>query len=349
MSLLLILTAGPIFGSTPVSLKVQEVLQKPDNPLDTGTAKVVMRVMDGPHAGKTFTYTHHIWGNPHYDPDFRDGSVFVGSISVKNGTIQRLELGQQRKHYTLLFLFLALTVVLIGLAGWEGFAGLFCSLLTLFLVIYGFFPLALNAVGILWSGLVLCVLTILITVPLVLKASRPTIPAIGSLITVTLGLFLFTGWGLDYLYLEPAGARHSRLILTHLNRIIPTGARALRPILITGIVLGTLGAMMDVSVVICSTVNEITRDTESISFMEAIKSGMTVGREILSTMVNTLIFAYSSILLPVLLAFHVFNLSWIRFLNYSFVGIEILRISVGLLGLSLIIPTSAIAAAWWSR
>lgn len=333
----------------PVSLKVQEILDEPQTETDSGVARVRMKALSGEHEGFSFTYEHHLWGNPHYDPNFYPGGVFVGSITLSEGTLERLELGQSRKHYTLLLLFVVLTIFLVLLAGWEGFVGLLCSLLTLGLLLYGVFPLTLGGMSVLTVGIGLCALTVLFTVPLVLRGSAPTVPAVGSLFLVTSLMFVLAQWGMDYLALNPDGARHSRLILTHLNRISVDPIAALNGLLVTGIVLGTLGAMMDVAVVISSTIHEITRDAPSIGLRDAFSSGMNVGREILSTMVNTLIFAYVGILLPFLLAFHAFELSYVRFVNYSFAGVEVLRIAVGLTGLALVIPTTALFSAWWSR
>jgi uncharacterized membrane protein len=76
---------------------------------------------------------------------------------------------------------------------------------------------------------------------------------------------------------------------------------------------------------------------------------MHVGGEILSTMVNTLVFAYMGVLFPILLSLQIFELSWIRFLNYHFMGIEILRICTGLVGLALTIPATALFSTWWCR
>lgn len=338
-----------VHSAESTSLEVKKILEKPERKSDSGTIKVLMEITSGPHAGEKFRYRHQLWGNSSYDPKFSIGKTFVGTITWSNGNVERLELGQSRKDYTLIGIFLMLTLMLFLLAGLEGLAGLFCSLITLGAVLYGFFPLAISATNVTLAGILLCLFTIILTVPLILKFSRPAIPAVISLVTTTLFLFIFSRWALDYLKLDPAMARHSRLILTHLNRLSIHGTDALFAILVSGIVLGTLGAMMDVSVVVCSTIHEITRDTDSFSFKEAFLSGMNVGREILSTMVNTLLFAYASVLLPVLIGFQIFDLSWIRFFNYPFIGIEILRICVGLLGLSTIIPFSAFLGAFWSQ
>jgi len=93
----------------------------------------------------------------------------------------------------------------------------------------------------------------------------------------------------------------------------------------------------------------LTRDADTVYLSEAFRSGMNVGREILSTMINTLLFAYLGVLLPFLLVVEVFDVTLLQLVNYSFVGVEILRVIAGLIGLSLIIPTTAFISAWWSR
>ncbi|MFB6347287.1 MAG: YibE/F family protein, partial [bacterium] len=259
----------------------------------------------------------------------------------------RVQLGQVRRDTTLLVLFCALTLGLILTAGWEGFIGLFCSTVTVAAVLYAFFPLILTESLILLAGFSICLLTIVLTMVLVLRGSGPVVPAVGSLTIVTCLSFLLADWGMRYLHLDPQTARHSRLILTHLHRTPSVTASSLGSLLVVGICISTLGAIMDVAVVVSSTVHEIMRDQPDQTLLDGFWSGLRVGREILSTMINTLFFAYLGILLPVLLALHVYELPWLRFLNYSLVGLEILRLNVGLLGLSVIIPTTAYLSSWW--
>lgn len=357
ISLLVLVLVGLLVGpaaeaqsepeTVPTSLTVVDVLDQPATPTDTGYARVIVRFNSGSLAGDTFVYSHQLWGHPLYDPPLERGRQFAAQVTLEDGNLVRLELGQVRKDYVLLLLFGALTLGLLLVAGWPGLVGLICSLATLAGVLFVFFPLVFTTPLILGAGVLLCVLAIVVTIPLVVGFEPPAPPAVGSLILVTLIAFGLTEAGMSYLNLNPDNARHSRLILTELNRAPGVTLASLRPLLVVGIVLGTLGAMMDVAVVISSTVHEIMRDQRATTLTEGFKSGMRVGREILSTMVNTLIFAYVGILLPLLLALHVFELPWLYFLNFSFVGIEILRINVGLLGLSLIIPATAFTSAWW--
>jgi uncharacterized membrane protein len=329
----------------PVSVEVTAIHQQPDARTTEGTATVTFTIQSGPLAGDTILYSTHLWGHPQYDPHFEVGKSFTGTIDeVRNGEPVRLMLHNDRKDYKLLILFGVVTVILMLVGRWEGVVGLFSTVGTILMIFYVFFPLIQIQDAIFPVGVTICLITIVLTVSFVMKWDTPTIPAIGSLVVVffiTLGLTIL---GFDYLSLNGSRARHSRLILTWIDQ-----PSSLWRLLTIGIVLGSLGAMMDVAVVISSTVNEIVRDAKDVGFLDAFRSGITVGREILSTMVNTLVFAYMGILFPLLLSFRIFRLSWLQFVNYDFVGIEILRICVGLVGLSLVIPTTALMSAWWCR
>ena len=61
-------------------------------------------------------------------------------------------------------------------------------------------------------------------------------------------------------------------------------------IAVASMLLATLGAVMDVAMSIASTINEIFTIDNTKTVKESFKSGMNVGRDIIGTMANTLIF-----------------------------------------------------------
>ena len=79
-----------------------------------------------------------------------------------------------------------------------------------------------------------------------------------------------------------------------------------------GMLIGALGVIMDVGVSIASAVAEIARTGDSMNEATLYESGMNVGRDIMGTMTNTLILAYTGSALPLLLL-----ASQVPALNYS--------------------------------
>lgn len=103
------------------------------------------------------------------------------------------------------------------------------------------------------------------------------------------------------------------------------------------ILIGTLGAIMDIAVSISSSINEIFSDNPAIETKLLIKSGMEIGKDIMGTMSNTMFFAYISGSIPIILLLlkNGFPISNIVGVNLS---LEIMRALVGGIGIVISIP-----------
>jgi len=97
---------------------------------------------------------------------------------------------------------------------------------------------------------------------------------------------------------------------------------------------------------IASSISEVKKAQPDISLGKLIKSGLNVGRDIMGTMSNTLIFAYVGVALPLLLLFTKFGESYLKFLNFDFVAEEVVRSIAGSIGLIATIPLTALIAGF---
>ncbi len=114
-----------------------------------------------------------------------------------------------------------------------------------------------------------------------------------------------------------------------------------KDLLFSGILLGALGAVMDVSMSIASSIQEIYNANPKLSSKALFKSGMTVGQDIMGTMSNTLILAYTGSSIPLLLIFLAYETPSIVMLNMDLIASEIVRSLAGSIGLVLTIPITA--------
>ncbi|GIX08000.1 MAG: hypothetical protein KatS3mg115_2403 [Candidatus Poribacteria bacterium] len=121
--------------------------------------------------------------------------------------------------------------------------------------------------------------------------------------------------------------------------------------LTAGLIIAALGAMMDVSMSVSSTIYEVKRVNPNISVLGAFRSGYNVGRDIMSTMTDTLIFAFIGadlifIVMPGLIFPEGGRLyPFMRMLNMEETAVEAIHALTGTLGLVLAIPISAAIAA----
>lgn len=115
---------------------------------------------------------------------------------------------------------------------------------------------------------------------------------------------------------------------------------------LSGILLGALGAVMDVSISIVSAICEIINVNPNMSIMELFKSGMNVGKDIMGSMANTLILAYAGSSMYTLLLTSSYGMSFTSIMNQDVMASEILKALAGSIGIVLTIPVTALAAAY---
>ena len=240
----------------------------------------------------------------------------------------------------LTLLFIAATLLL---SGWQGLRSL------------------------LGMGVSLAVILIFI-VPQILAGRNPMVVAIlGSVVMMGISLYLVYGWK-SKTHVAVLGLLLS-LILTGLlavwsvnwTRLSGFGAEEAgflqvagvqldtRGLLLAGIIIGTLGALDDITIGQSSTIFELSKANPRLTWQALFKHGMSVGRDHIAAMVNTLLLAYVGAALPLVLMFSVFSESLGVTLNREIIAEEIVRTLVGSLGLLAGVPLTSVIAAYVVR
>lgn len=120
--------------------------------------------------------------------------------------------------------------------------------------------------------------------------------------------------------------------------------------LFSGILISSLGAVMDVAMSVASSLNEIKQKVPDIDKKEMFKSGITIGRDMIGTMSNTLILAYVGGSINLMMIIYAYAYQMHQVLNMYSVGIEIMKGIAGTMGIILTVPfTSLIATAMLCR
>ncbi|HSM02083.1 MAG TPA: YibE/F family protein [Acidimicrobiia bacterium] len=120
----------------------------------------------------------------------------------------------------------------------------------------------------------------------------------------------------------------------------------IRGLLLAGVVLGSLGAIDDVTVTQASTVWELRAANPTMSRLRLFRAGMRVGRDHVASTVNTLLLAYAGAAMPLLLFFVLAGQSLGTSLNSEIVAIEVIRTVVGSIGLVMAVPFTTWLSAW---
>lgn len=244
------------------------------------------------------------------------------------------------KMIKILLIILVLLLIIIG--GERGIITLITligSILTLsfmvLLMYWGVSPILATIIG----AILICAITILYQN----NKNEKTVVSFISVLIIVIAFFAFAYfigihaniYGFNEIEVQELTMYYSADI--HIN-MVQLG--------ISVIIIGLLGAIMDTSMVISSGMYEIFENNKQLSFKEIYSAGINIGKDVLSSTINTLLFAYigESILL--------FNL----FINYRYSVIDIINskafsqnvmcILFSAIGCVIIIPLTAVLEAY---
>ena len=112
--------------------------------------------------------------------------------------------------------------------------------------------------------------------------------------------------------------------------------------LFSGILIASLGAVMDVAMSVSSSLHEIKLNSPDISAKDMFKSGINIGRDMIGTMSNTLILAYVGGSLSLVMIIYAYSYQMHQILNMYSVAIEIMRGISGTMGIILTVPITSL-------
>ncbi len=116
-------------------------------------------------------------------------------------------------------------------------------------------------------------------------------------------------------------------------------------LLLAGVVIGSLGVLDDVTVTQVSAVWELKHAKPDADFAELYSRAVRIGRDHISSTVNTLFLAYAGASLPLLLLFREAGQSLSSVATREIVAVEVVRALVGSIGLVASVPISTALAA----
>jgi uncharacterized membrane protein len=148
--------------------------------------------------------------------------------------------------------------------------------------------------------------------------------------TIFVGLAEFSGLASEEAFLVNLGA----------------GNVDLSGLVLAGVIIGALGAIDDMTVTQASAVSELVATNPGTSRTGLFRTGLRIGRDHVSSTVNTLFLAYVGASLPLLLLFVLTDQSALFVANRELVATEIARTLIGSIGLVASVPLTTWLAAY---
>ncbi len=329
------------FGQAPVNAEVVSAVVgscTQDSPDQGGCVVLGVRMQDGPRPGQTI---QQVVPTDPGSPRFAVGDRVVLSYAGANpDDPTSFQVVDFQRGAPLLVLALVFAAAVIVLGRWQGLAALVALGLS-FVVLVGFVLPAILAgqdpllVAVVGAGLIMFVVLYLTHG----FSARTSTAVLGTLLSLALIGVLSAAFsaatsltGLD---------EDTSSLMGVLGA--PIDARGL---LLAGIVIGALGVLDDVTVTQTSAVWELRKANPALSWRQLYKAGQRIGRDHVSSAVNTLVLAYAGAALPMLLAYALSGRTFGEVVSSQAVAQELVRTLVGSIGLVAAVPiTTAIAAA----
>lgn len=325
--------AGEDFENAQVISVLKESLSKSNTVpnLYLGSQRLRIKIETGSMKNKVVDITNDLttFVNVHA----RAGDRIVVTVNPKLPTQPISVYNYQRSSVILVFVvvFILLLSFVGGRKGVQSVIGLIFTLISVFFI---FVPMLYNGRSAVFSSVIT---VILITVVTMLLIGGWTSKTFSAILGTVLGTAISGGI---------AGLFCSLAHLTGFNTsnaedlviISETTNLQINGLIFAAILISSLGAVMDISMTIASSVYEIHKNNAALGAKGLFVSGMNIGRDMMGTMANTLILAFVGGSLNMLLFMYSFNVQSRQFLNMNQVGIEIIQGLAGSFAVILAVP-----------
>ena len=322
-------------------LEVSEIEIIEDDWFFTGRQLITVEVTSGRYQGHIEELENLLTGIEYRDLELREGDQVLLFLEVDEGRLQSVNLYDVARDRYIYILLAAFVVAVILVARLKGLKALLTLVIMGFVVFRWLLPLILQGHNPLLLTVVFASLITLVTLTIIGGLNAKTAAAIIG----TIGGLLVAGliaWGFGNAASLTGFSTEEAQMLQFAELPVEIDIRGL---LFAGIIIGALGAVLDVAMSIASSVAEIKAANPLLTGKGLFVAGFNVGKDIMGTMINTLILAYTGGALPLLLLFMAYDMSYMRIINMDLIATEIVRSLAGSFGLLVAVPLTAAAAA----
>lgn len=259
--------------------------------------------------------------------------------SVAGDTTVSSVYSQDRGGVLLLFAALYL-VALVVIGGKQGLKGALGLAFTFLAIIFLYLPLVYLGWPPLWTSVLICAVTTAVTMYFIGGPTRKTVVAsagtvagvvIAGLVAAIFGAATgIPGWNVSDI----------ETLITLWN----TNGINVGELLFAGLLISSLGAVMDVAMSVASSMGEVLAQNPAMSRGALFASGMRIGRDMMGTDSNTLILAFAGGSVSMLVLDYAYDLPILQILNSNNIGISVMQGLAGSFGVVLAVPVTVALA-----
>ena len=333
-------TGGSEFEKATVDEVITSDVSLSDSGEMQGNQKVLLTIASGQYAGQQAEATSPYSNNSgaFCAPGLKvialvnqgqDGSLVATVYNYDRGIVL----------WALVGLFLVLLCVAGGRSGTLSALGLAFTFACIFFL---YLPMVYSGASPFWTAVLVVVLVTVVGMYLIGGWSAKTLCSIVATVVGVLaaGLVASAFGSLGHI---------SGLNVSEIETLAYVGQNSkldVSGLLFSGILISSLGAVMDISMSVTSHECELNAANPALSMRELFKSGMAVGRDMMGTMTHTLILAFAGGAINTLVIIYAYAMPYFEYWNEYAIGIEILRGLSGSIGIIVSVPCAALITAF---
>lgn len=332
----IISTQGQTFEKAVVTQIVKDNVQEDGS--RTGEQKILVRMLTGERKGEILQTTSS--SGFLFGAACKVGMQVIVMQSVSGQSTVTSVYAQDREWVIYLFagLYIAALLLVGGKQGLKSSVGL---IFTFLCILFVYLPLVYRGFSPFWVAVFVCVITTVVTMYLIGGPTRKTAAAVGG----TIAGVVIAGIAACFFSLASGITGYNVSDIESLLSVWEISGVQVGGLLFSGLLISSLGAVMDVAMSISSAMSELCLHNPSISRRELLHSGMHVGRDMMGTDSNTLILAFAGGSVSMLVLDYAYNLPYQQIINSNNIGIAVLQGLAGSFGIVLSVPITVVLAA----
>lgn len=320
-----------------ITIVSEELEPDPDFPyINIGKQSLEMKILSGDRKGEIVNANNFI-GRVDNKPA-KVGTKFIISSFDDFITTVIVNYSREMSLYVLVLIFMFI-VIFIGRL--KGIKSLFSLGFTMICVIFLFIPLIIRGVNPILASIIIVILSTGVTMLSLNGLSKKTIVACFSCIlcTAIAGVLAYLFGVITNISSFNTYEAQDLLFVAQKTSL------RVRDLLFAGIIIASLGAIMDTTISITSSVFEMFEVNKALSSKQLFTSGMNIGKDVMGTMTNTLILAFTGSSINIVVIYFMYNLPYMQLINIDSIVIEVIQGVSGGIALVLSIPIAAFASS----
>ena len=305
-----------------------------------GEQLLLAEVLSGQYKGETLQVSNFVgplYGVPLYEGD---GAVLIISTYEDGAhTATVYEFNRTAALAVVIVLFLAAAVIVGGKTGAKSLAGLLVTLASLFLILL---PALMKGAPTLPTVFAVCAYIAVVSLAILGGVQKKTVCAMLGTVSGTALAMIFGLLAQSLAKIDGLRVPDVEPLLQLRQTGTPIGLTGL---LVGGVIISALGAVMDVTMGISSSLFEVSAANPQLGQKELFRSGMNIGRDMVGTMTNTLILAFLGSSFVLILYLYSIGLSTHQLLSSAYLSIEVISGISSSIGVILSIPITAFITA----